>query len=116
MLSLQAIQNEKVDPPLCEHYRKMKNDMLQLAEKCFNGALEAATNKEGEQWLHYYMLGKTAEKLKKSADVFLDYYQKVLIQTPFILNPHCSILRGVSFTLFFCKWNLECMWTFYNII
>jgi len=55
----------------------MRKDMLLLAEKCFVGALDCATSKEGEQWLHLYMLGKTAEQLGKSPALFLDYYQRV---------------------------------------
>ena len=55
----------------------MRKDMLLLAEKCFTDALDCANSKEGELWLHFYMLGKTAEQLGKSSELFLDYYQKV---------------------------------------
>ena len=57
----------------------MQREMLLLSQKCFTDALQAATLKEGEQWMHYYMLGKTAEKLHAPPDVYLNYYQKVTV-------------------------------------
>ncbi|XP_057289691.1 calcineurin-binding protein cabin-1-like [Hydractinia symbiolongicarpus] len=75
---LEGIQDEKHDVQLLESYRTMQKQMLVLSEKCFTDALKAASLKEGERWLHYYMLGKIAEKLQKPASSYLDYYQKSL--------------------------------------
>ena len=51
--------------------------MLLLSQTCFTDALQAASTKEGEKWMHYYMLGKASENLKKPVDTYLSYYQKV---------------------------------------
>jgi hypothetical protein len=34
---------------------------------------------DSEAWLHHYMLGKIAEKLKKSPDIYLEHYGKVTV-------------------------------------
>jgi len=53
-----------------------RDEMLLLSERCFTSALGI---EDGEAWLHHYMLGKIAEKLKKSPGVYLEHYQKVHI-------------------------------------
>ena len=51
-----------------------RQEMLLLSEKCFTSALGM---EDGDAWLHHYMLGKIAEKLKKSPSVYLEHFQKV---------------------------------------
>ena len=55
----------------------MQEDMLKQSKNCFTNALKVATNREGEKWMHYYMLGKTSEKLNENPTVRLDFYQHV---------------------------------------
>ncbi|XP_048581850.1 calcineurin-binding protein cabin-1 isoform X3 [Nematostella vectensis] len=50
-----------------------KQDMLLLSEKCFTHALGM---EDSEAWLHHYMLGKIAEKLKKQPQIYLQQYEK----------------------------------------
>ncbi|XP_066932289.1 calcineurin-binding protein cabin-1-like [Clytia hemisphaerica] len=71
---------EKLDSSQLAYYAKLRKSMLLLTEKCFLDAFDCTTSKEGEQWLHLYMLGKTAEKLGKPPTVFLEYYQKSMTE------------------------------------
>ncbi|CAG9793211.1 unnamed protein product [Diatraea saccharalis] len=65
-----------------ESLEKQKENMLNTTQKCFLTVLEdlnssADTEKANEDsWLHYYMLGKVAEKKKKPPSVYLDYYMR----------------------------------------
>jgi len=51
-----------------------KKEMLHLTEEIFSNALGMA---DSEAWLHHYMLGKIAEKLRKSPQVYLEHYATV---------------------------------------
>jgi len=65
----------------------MQKDMLILSKECFTNALQLATNKEGEKWMHYYMLGKTSEQLNENPSIYLQYYQQSL-QELFLSGGH----------------------------
>ncbi|XP_031557647.1 uncharacterized protein LOC116294232 [Actinia tenebrosa] len=47
--------------------------MLVLSEEIFTRALGMD---DSEAWLHHYMLGKIAEKLRKSPEIYLEHYEK----------------------------------------
>ena len=66
-------QDEKEES---ENFKSMRTEMLLLSQSCFTDALVAANSKEGELWMHYYMLGKTSEHLCKPVDTYLSYYQR----------------------------------------
>lgn len=74
---LEELQDEKKDTHLQDSCKTLQTDMLLLSQQCFSDALQAASTKEGEKWMHCYMLGKTAENLKKPVDTYLTYYQQV---------------------------------------
>ncbi|CAH0402555.1 unnamed protein product [Chilo suppressalis] len=65
-----------------ESLEKQKENMLNTTQKCFITVLEdlnssTDTEKANEDsWLHYYMLGKVAEKKNKPPSVYLDYYMQ----------------------------------------
>ncbi|XP_026763752.2 calcineurin-binding protein cabin-1-like [Galleria mellonella] len=65
-----------------ESLEKQKENMLDTTQKCFITVLSdlnssSDTEKANEDsWLHYYMLGKVAEKRNKPPSVYLDYYMK----------------------------------------
>ena len=61
-----------------ENFHAKRKEMLELAEQCFDQARKVTTEIQGELWLHYYMLGKTSEKLDKPPDVFMKHYQRSL--------------------------------------
>ena len=69
--------------------------MLLLSQQCFNDALDAASTKEGEKWMHYYMLGKASENLKKPVDTYLTYYQQVCILFILIVYSYCHYVPRV---------------------
>lgn len=65
-----------------ESLEKQKEDMLDTTQKCFMTVLnDLNSSHDGDKsnedsWLHYYMLGKVAEKRNKPPSVYLDYYMK----------------------------------------
>lgn len=67
-----------------ETLEKRKNDMLDTAHKCFIAAHEEwkieyeieDKSLQDERWLHYYMLGKIAEKKSEAPIVYLEHYLK----------------------------------------
>lgn len=65
-----------------ESLEKQKEDMLDTTQKCFttvlndlNNSVDSEKNNE-DSWLHYYMLGKVAEKRNKPPSVYLQYYMQ----------------------------------------
>ncbi|XP_059051766.1 calcineurin-binding protein cabin-1-like [Achroia grisella] len=65
-----------------EALEKQKENMLDTTQKCFTtvlGDLNSSNDTEKaneDSWLHYYMLGKVAEKRNKPPSVYLDYYMQ----------------------------------------
>ena len=51
--------------------------MLLTAQHCYRQAGIVETG-SGEEWLQHYMLGKIAEKLDESPNIYLDHYVKVI--------------------------------------
>ncbi|CAH1784782.1 unnamed protein product [Owenia fusiformis] len=70
--SRQLKQGNKDDETLL----KMKNDMLQLAEKCYLATSKCDSEDAEEEWLHSYMLGKISEKMNRPPEIYLEYYKK----------------------------------------
>lgn len=69
-----------------EAIESQKESMLDTAHECFTAANIAwcpEENEHDERWLHYYMLGKIAEKRKQDPACFLDHYHKVMYLTLF---------------------------------
>ncbi|CAH0596502.1 unnamed protein product [Chrysodeixis includens] len=65
-----------------ESLEQQKEDMLSTTHKCFITVLNELNNSpdivNDEPWLHYYMLGKVAEKRNKPPSVYLDFYMKAV--------------------------------------
>lgn len=67
-----------------ESLEKQKEDMLDTTQKSFMTVLNEHNNStdtdkvNDESWLHYYMLGKVAEKRNKPPSVYLEYYMKAV--------------------------------------
>lgn len=63
-----------------ESLEKQKEDMLDTTHKCFMAVLVDDNNSNDiitdDSWLHYYMLGKVAEKRNKPPSVYLDFYMQ----------------------------------------
>lgn len=59
-----------------------KESMLERAYLCFTDVRSVwpeTTSEVDERWLHHYMLGKIAEKLKKDPSEYLNHYWEVSI-------------------------------------
>jgi len=60
-----------------------KDEMLQIADQCFESAnricqtIEEPSIQHDERWLYQYMLGKVAEKKNQDPPIFLEHYAKV---------------------------------------
>ncbi|CAB3224806.1 unnamed protein product [Arctia plantaginis] len=67
-----------------ESLEKQKEDMLDTTQKCFDTVINELNNstdseKDSEDsWLHFYMLGKVAEKRNKPPSLYLAYYMKAV--------------------------------------
>lgn len=67
-----------------ELLEKQKENMLETTQLCFTNVIQDRLNNStddkvnDEMWLHYYMMGKIAEKQNKSPSVYLDYYMKAV--------------------------------------
>ncbi|XP_013404378.1 calcineurin-binding protein cabin-1 [Lingula anatina] len=57
-----------------------KIEMLRIAQDCYTNASKCeAEDSEEELWLHHYMLGKVAEKMRKPPKDYLDHYKQAAI-------------------------------------
>ncbi|GIY38511.1 calcineurin-binding protein cabin-1 [Caerostris extrusa] len=78
--ALKQLKQDTVCEELMELLIKKKQEMLQVAEKCFRSANHCDDGGEPEEaWLHHYMLGKISEKKGEGPAVYMDHYQKALM-------------------------------------
>ena len=94
-----------------ENFSKRSIEMLMLTQKCFTQAKLMATDSQGDIWLHYYMLGKAAEKLKKPPEEYLELYQKSLLD---LHECGGSYLKKISYHGP-PKWAIQSVELFYRI-
>lgn len=85
-------------------WTKRREEMLLQAEQCFKSALD---KEDGDSWLHYYMLGKIAEKLNKPLGVCLEQFQQVYLLYRFYT-------KTSTITLMLCK-HLDNVFTFWKL-
>ncbi|GBP11673.1 Calcineurin-binding protein cabin-1 [Eumeta japonica] len=63
---------------------KQKEDMLNITHRCFTTVIQDLNNSHesdkanDEMWLHYYMLGKVAEKQNKSPAIYISHYMNAV--------------------------------------
>ncbi|XP_077986101.1 calcineurin-binding protein cabin-1-like [Glandiceps talaboti] len=56
--------------------KSKREEMLELARKCFGKAKDCEGDGEEEEWLIHYMLGKIAEKQRRPPQVYLEHYKQ----------------------------------------
>ncbi|XP_054467151.1 calcineurin-binding protein cabin-1 isoform X3 [Anoplopoma fimbria] len=72
---LKQWRNE-LPPEVVKQMEERRDSMLETASQCFQGASRCEGDSDEEEWLIHYMLGKIAEKRKKSPVEYLQLYKK----------------------------------------